>query len=206
MDRLSESDKEANIQAAVQAYQLRQCRSARSAAYAFSIPYPTLEARLVQHTTSRSYAQKSARILSSDEEKILVLWISRIPRTRFLVSTDLVVEMAEKVRRGRSQLSQSPPASNLRPIGSRWFDHFRTRNPEIQDILNGQIDGAQYKTVNTCTIQTWFDVVTELCIHQQDGRVWICSKNKPIIKSVGQHSGTVELECHQWQTGVDHCC
>lgn len=81
--------------------------------------------------TSRSSAHESMQILSTDEEKTLVRWITDLSHTGFPTSPALAVAMAEAIRRGRFQLSRTPP-SYPRPIGKSWLDRFRKRHPEIQ--------------------------------------------------------------------------
>jgi hypothetical protein len=156
---------EANIQAAITAFQDQEYSSVRATALAFSVPPSTLRARLAG-TTSRAYAHESAQILSNAEEKTLVRWISRLCRTGFPVSPALLLEMAEEVRRSRFQLSQSPP-SILRPIGENWITRFRTRHSEIQSVWARQIDATRHAAVNATTVKTWFDAVTELQIQHQ---------------------------------------
>ena len=62
---------EANIQAAVKAYQGEEFKSVRAAALAFSVPASTLQARLAG-TTLRSRAYKPTQILLNTKEKTLV--------------------------------------------------------------------------------------------------------------------------------------
>jgi len=164
MDRSSKqaAEIEANIQAAITAYEKQEYKSVRAAALAFSVPASTLRARLAG-TPSRSHAHESAQILSSTEEKTLVRWISRLCRTGFPASPKLVVEMAEEIRRARFQLTQWP-SSSLRPIGEHWIDRFRIRHPEIQGIWTRQIESVRHNAINTGTVKKWFDAVTELQI------------------------------------------
>jgi hypothetical protein len=109
---------EANVQAAIAAYQGKEYNSVRAAALAFSVPASTLRARLAGRI-SRSQAHESTQILSIVEEQTLVRWISRLCRTGFPISPKLLTEMAEEIRQSRFQLSQSPPSA-LRPIGEQW--------------------------------------------------------------------------------------
>jgi hypothetical protein len=120
---------EADIQAAILAYNTGEHSSIRAAARAFSVPYPTLRNRL-SGRTSRLHAHETSQILSNAEEGTLVRWITCLTRTGFPASPALVVEMAEEIRNGRFQLSQTP--SPQRSIGKPWVDRFRTRHSEIQ--------------------------------------------------------------------------
>ena len=64
-----EVDIEANIQAAIKAYRLKEDLSVRGAANAFSVPRSlTLHARLAGRS-SRSTAHEPAQILSNTEEQ-----------------------------------------------------------------------------------------------------------------------------------------
>ena len=153
---------EANIQAAIQAYERNEYQSVRAAARAFSAPASTVHARLAGRL-SRSHAHETAQILSNAEEKTLVRWISRLCRTGFPASPRLVVEMAEEVRRSRFKLSQSPRPT-LQPIGEQWIDRFRARHPDIQGVWTRQIESVRHTAINTDAVKTWFDAVTELHI------------------------------------------
>jgi len=62
---------EANIQAAIKAYQEEEFKSVCAAALAFSVPASTLQACLAS-TTSQSRAYKLAQILSNTKEQTLV--------------------------------------------------------------------------------------------------------------------------------------
>ena len=62
---------EADIQAAISAYNKTEYSSIRAAAHAFSVPYHTLRNRLAGRT-SRSQAYENAQILSNAEELTLV--------------------------------------------------------------------------------------------------------------------------------------
>ena len=88
---------EANVQAAVAAYQGREYNSICAAALAFSVLASTLRARLAGRT-SRSQAYQSAQILSDAKKQILVQSISRLCWTGFPISLRLLTEMAKEVR------------------------------------------------------------------------------------------------------------
>jgi hypothetical protein len=204
---------EADIQAAIQAFQNEEHQSIRAAARAFSVPYHTLRHRLAGRT-SRSHSHESAQILSNAEEQTLVRWISRLCRTGFPASPKLVVEMAEEVRRSRCQLSQSPPSA-LRPIGEHWIDRFRTRHPEIKGTWTRQIESARHAAVNTDTVKTWFDAVTELriqhhyppeCIYNMDesGFAVGTSQSSRVLVNVREQSSWKVISGRQeWITAIE---
>jgi hypothetical protein len=87
---------EADIQAAISAYNSDKELSIRAAACAHSIPYHTLRNR-VSGRTSRSQAYEPAQTLLTTEEGTLVRWITRLTKTGFPASPALVVEMAEEI-------------------------------------------------------------------------------------------------------------
>jgi hypothetical protein len=204
---------EANIQAAINAYQNEEYKSVRAAARAFSVPASTVHARLAGRT-SRSRAHETAQILSNPEEQTLVRWILRLCRTGFPASPALVVEMAEEIRRSRIQLSQSPP-STLRPIGEHWIDRFRIRYPNIQGVWTRQIESTRYAAVNTATITTWFNAVTELqikhyylpeCIYNMDESgfaIGTSQSSRVLVNIREQSSWKVVSSRQEWITAIE---
>jgi hypothetical protein len=140
-------ENEAQIQAAIHAFQAEGYKSVRAAPRAFSVPASTLHDRLAGRL-SRSRAHEKAHMISKTEEQTLVRWISRLTRTEFPASPKLVIEMAEEVRRSRFQLSQLPPSTS-QPIGEHWIDRFRTRHPEIQGVWARQIESVRHTAINT---------------------------------------------------------
>jgi hypothetical protein len=105
------------MQDAILAYKSGRYRSVRAAANAFSIPPSALSYRLTGRT-SHSQVHESEQILSHAEEKALVRWLTRLTNKGFPASAALAMEMAEEIRRGRVQLSKTPPPSP-RLIGER---------------------------------------------------------------------------------------
>ena len=125
-----------------------------------NVPYSTLLGRM-SGRKSRSVAHETEQIFSPTEEKPLSRWVTRLTRDRFPASPALVVEMAEKLRRGRVQVFKAEPQP-LRPIGEGWLDCFKSRNPEIAGIWTRQVDATRFKATNTNGVKGWFDAVTEL--------------------------------------------
>ncbi|KAI7722002.1 hypothetical protein KC353_g885 [Hortaea werneckii] len=156
---------EADIQAAILAIKNKDYPSVRKAAIALKVPYPTLLGRM-SGRKSRSAAHETEQILSPTEEKTLSRWVTRLTRGGFPASPALVVEMAEELRRGRVRISKAEPQP-LRPIGERWLDRFKSRNPEIAGIWTRQIDAARFKATNYDGVKRWFDAVTELWAQHQ---------------------------------------
>jgi len=138
---------ESRIQDAITAYKSGTYRSVRAAANAFFIPPSTLSYRLAGRT-SRSQAHESEQIFSHAEEKTLVRWLTRLTNTGFPTSPALAIEMAEEIRRGRLQLSRTPPPS-LRPIGERWIDRFRARHSDILSVWTRQIERARHDAASS---------------------------------------------------------
>ena len=115
---------------------------------------------------SRATAHKSEQLLSNAEEKTLVRWITRLTRTGFPASPALALQMAEEIRRGHVQLSRAP-TQTLRPIGEKWLDRFKSRNPQIAAIWTRQIDTARFKATSYDNVKRWFDAVTEVWTQTQ---------------------------------------
>jgi len=204
---------EANIQAAIQAYERNEYQSVRAAARAFSAPASTVHARLAGRL-SRLHAHETAQILSNAEEKTLVRWISRLCRTGFPASPRLVVEMAEEVRRSRFKLSQSPRPT-LQPIGEQWIDRFRARHLDIQGVWTRQIESVRHTAINTDVVKTWFDAVTELhiqhhytpdCIFNMDESgfaVGTSQSSRALVNVREQSSWKVVNGRQEWITAIE---
>ena len=216
MDTVSQSlsdNPESRIQDALLAHKSGKYRSVRAAAIAFSIPPSTLSYRIAGRT-SRSQAHESAQILSYAEEKTLVRWLTRLTRTGFPASPALAIQMAEEIRRGRLQLSRSPPPL-LRPIGEHWIDRFRTRHPDIRTVWIRQIEHARHHAMNSDVLRTWFDAVTEVriahhyrpeCIYNMDesGFAVGASQSSRALVSVRERSSWKVIAGRQeWITAIE---
>jgi len=163
--RDSDAYSESDLQTAILAYKVGEYTSIRACASAFSLPRRTLQHR-ISGRNSRSHAHEPMQILSPAEEKTLVRWITHLTSTGFPASPALAIEMAEEIRRGRYQLSRTPP-SYLRPIGKSWLHRFRTRHPEIQGVWARNIERARHQAMSVEAVKTWFEAVTELCLQHQ---------------------------------------
>jgi hypothetical protein len=97
---------EADIQKAISALKNNEFRSIRKAAVAFNVLNTTFQGRM-SGRTSRSIAHESEQILSPAEEKTFARWITRLTRTGLPTSPALAIEMAEKIRQERVQLSKA---------------------------------------------------------------------------------------------------
>jgi Tc5 transposase DNA-binding domain len=136
---------EARVQQAIDGLKSEQFPSLRKAAAAFQVPVTTLQARM-NGRKSRSSARESQQNLYPTEETTLKRWITRLTRTGFKASPQLVMKMADEIRRGRGKLSRTV-TTNWPPIGHNWLDRFRRRHPEIQGIWTRQIERARFNAV-----------------------------------------------------------
>jgi hypothetical protein len=204
---------ESRIQDALLAHKSGRYRSVRAAAIAFSIPPSTLSYRIAGRA-SRSQAHESAQILSCAEEKTLVRWLTRLTRTGFPASPALAIKMAEEIRRGRLQLSKTPPPL-LRPIGEHWIDRFRVRHPDIHTLWTRQIEHTRHHAMNSDVLRTWFDAVTEVriahhyrpeCIYNMDesGFAVGASQSSRALVSVREKSSWKVIAGRQeWITAIE---
>ena len=106
---------EATIQEAILVYKSGKFTSIRACAYAFKVPFQTLQHRM-SGRTSRSNAHEYRQILSNAEERTLVRWITHLTRAGFPAPPALAIQMAEEVRYNRFQLTHAV-ISYPRPIG-----------------------------------------------------------------------------------------
>lgn len=153
------SEIEDAISKAIIAYRNKEYTSIRACAYAFSIPWTTLRNRL-SGRTSRSKAHKNEQILSLAEEKTLIRWITRSSTLGVPITLAFTRELAEELRYSRLPLSSS--STVLPPLGKRWLDRFRKRNPRISSVFSRSIDTSRLEAFNYATVSAFFDALTNL--------------------------------------------
>ena len=101
---LERVENKAQVQKALIGYLNKEYSIPRKAANAFKIACTTLLYR-TQTDGRTHFAFETQQTLSNVEETSLTGWLTRLTGTGFPAAPNLVMEMAEELRRGRVQLS-----------------------------------------------------------------------------------------------------
>jgi len=118
---------------ALSAYKSGIYTSIRACAEDFGVARSTLQEQLQKPTTA-SLGQEHRQRLSFRQEKWLVNWILDEDNRAFPPSHARAREMATRC------LAQN---GDFQPLGKKWVDGFRRRNPEVTTLIGKRIDSAR---------------------------------------------------------------
>jgi transposase-like protein len=118
--------------------------SIRSIAKKFGVNRSTLSRHLVR-PTSRVIAHECSQRLSYRQERFLVDWIKDEETRGYAPSRSRVYEMAQKLLAA---------LGDDKPLGHKWIDGFKKRNPDIKTLSGRRIaseryNGASYEVLIT---------------------------------------------------------
>ena len=113
------------------------------AAVAVGISETTLRRRLKGGKT-QAEAREAQQLLTCQEEKALVDWISHATASSNPVPHQYIKEMAEAIRANRVEQEHT----FLCPLGTTWMEAFLGRHPQLKTKLSRAIEAARVKDVN----------------------------------------------------------
>ena len=119
-------------------------------------------------------ARQAQQLLTRDEEKALIVWITMLAATGNPVSHAMVREMAEEIRDQRVGFINEKDCIliDYPPIGKDWVSRFLKRYPFMQTKLSRAIEAARIKEVSSELILEFFNILTKIVeendIHLED--------------------------------------
>ena len=145
---MSQSNKEAQILLALQAYQADPKLSLRRAAKIYEVNFSTLYRRNSGMQARSDWVPKS-RKLSDLEEQIIVQYILDLDLRGFPSRHRDVEEMANRLLADR----------NASPVGKRWAINFIKRQPELKTCFQRRYNYQRAKCEDPIAIRNWFRLV-----------------------------------------------
>lgn len=88
---------------------------------------------------TRQEAHAYRQALSPDEENVLVSWIERLAAAGHPVKHSFVRDLAEEIRKPRTQLSDKTPS----PLSNEWPKRFLTRHSMLKTTLAKNIENPR---------------------------------------------------------------
>lgn len=132
---------------ALRAYKSGDYKSYRTAARAFDVSRTTLTER-ANGRNPRNLSHEDQQILSAEEEKELVRWITRLTICGYPPKPYTTREMAEAIQTRRTLEINNLSATYVKydQIGEQWVPRFLARHPELASVMPEQIDAARFTT------------------------------------------------------------
>ena len=141
---------EANINMAMQAIDLDQFRSNRSAAAAFKVAKNTLGRRR-KGVPARRDCTPNSKNLTELEEQVIVDHALDLDTRGFQLTYDLLREMADKLLTDRG----------ARRVGANWPSRFVDRRNELKLRVNRKYDYQRALNEDPEVIKGWFRLITD---------------------------------------------
>ncbi|RYC79608.1 hypothetical protein BFJ63_vAg17509 [Fusarium oxysporum f. sp. narcissi] len=145
---MSQSNKEAQILLALQAYRADPKLSLRRAAKVYDVNFSTLHARHNGISARCDWVPKS-RKLSDLEEQVIVQYILDLDSRGFPSRHRDIEEMANRLLADR----------DASPVGKRWAINFIKRQPELKTRFQRKYDYQRAKCEDPIAIRNWFRLV-----------------------------------------------
>ncbi|KAJ0134501.1 Uncharacterized protein HZ326_22450 [Fusarium oxysporum f. sp. albedinis] len=145
---MSQSNKEAQILLALQAYQADPKLSLRRAAKIYEVNFSTLYYRNSGMQARSDWVPKQ-RKLSDLEEQVIVQFILDLDLRGFPPKMLGVEEMANRLLSDR----------NAPPVGKRWAINFIRRQPKLKTHFQRRYDYQRAKCEDPIAIRNWFRLV-----------------------------------------------
>jgi hypothetical protein len=143
-------DEEAILKA-VEAYETDKTRKITSVAREFGVSYPPLRRR-IQGGNSRITRAQSNKILSNDQEKALIDWITRLDQIGASPNIDMVRNAANSMLQ-RNHPNENPPLT----VGPNWPYRFIARlPPQFQRVKQKPMDHKRINSEDINAIKIWF--------------------------------------------------
>lgn len=157
---------ENRMQMAISAIRNQKIQSNRKAASIFSVPEPTLRARL-RGRKPRSETRANGHKLTAVEEEVLAKRALDADKRGFAIRPQFLREMAYILLRERTQ---DPTAI----IGVNWAYKFTNRQPVLRTRYNRRITYQRVKQEDPRILKQWFEIVhaaiQDYGIHEDD--IW----------------------------------
>lgn len=156
-------ESEAKVKEALNTVQIGQIKTGYAAAKRFGASKSTIYRRLSGGKT-RAEAREEQQLLSKQEEKALIVWITMLAATGNPVGHGMVREMAEEIREQRVESINEEDCVlvDYPPIGDDWVSRFLGRYPFMATKLSRAIEAARIKDVSSELILEFFDVLTRV--------------------------------------------
>ncbi|RKK31124.1 hypothetical protein BFJ66_g15995 [Fusarium oxysporum f. sp. cepae] len=145
---MSQSNTEANVLLALQAYQADPKLSLRRAAFIYNVHFDTLYGRYCG-LPARSDCIPNSRKLSDLEEQVIVQYILDLDSRGFPSRLCDIEEMANRLLADR----------DASPVGKRWAHNFIKRQPELKTRFQRRYDYQRAKCEDPIAIRNWFRLV-----------------------------------------------
>ncbi|XP_073991864.1 uncharacterized protein [Rhodnius prolixus] len=124
------------------------------AAKKHSVPRVTLMYK-VKGISPVSRRMGPSTVLTSEEEEVLVLWISSVARAGFpITKTQLLMSVRQLIKK----LDRPNPFSNNLP-GKSWYKGFRNRHPETATRISENLTVSRANVTNA-SLKAWYDEVS----------------------------------------------
>jgi len=145
------SERDALNMAAIEGIKNGIYTNAKHAATVLGVSESTLRKRL-KGRKSRREAREAQQLLTCQEEKALVDWVSRATAVGNPVPHQYIKEMAEEIRRSRVGVEEF-----FRPLGTTWMEAFLGRHCQLQTKLSKAIEVSRVRDVTQEQVLTFND-------------------------------------------------
>ena len=152
-------EEEERLTIAMAGYRSGEWKSAYQAAKEMKVSKDTLGQRLLGKK-SRTEAREAQQKLTKAEEKVLAEWITRLTATGHPARHEFIHEMAEEIRRKRTEEIDS---FQLTSLGSSWVQQFLKRQPHLQTVISHSIEASCVKEVTKEVVVSFFNAL-EACM------------------------------------------
>jgi len=143
------SERESNIQLAMQAYRKSESSSMREMAEKYSVPYSTLRDRL-NGAQDQKTSREPMQLFTKQEEKAIVRWCNRLDDWGFPPKLTMVKQMAEHLIQQRV---------GQQKLGKHWLKRFLDRNPELASRFSSRLDRQRALASNPVVLRDYFKKV-----------------------------------------------
>ena len=155
---------EERIAKAVIAIKEKKVKSAYAAAKEFDVNRRTLMNRL-HGGVSHAEGHELTQLLSSTEEKALIVWCKHVAARGSPAWHQLVREMAWEIltRHVASVNTDGMQLVNMPSSGKDWVKRFVLRHPEVKTTISAKIDLTRWKDSTPEVLYSWFDAFNDTC-------------------------------------------
>jgi len=165
--------KEARIQAALVGIANGQYPSVNHAARECGVPPSTLHHRL-NGRQSRVESHEEQQLLSANEEKEIVRWITHSTATGYPPRHATLRSMAAEIQRRRVRQINDDSIEHVSypEIGTEWVKCFLTRHPKLKSKVGKSIEAARVTDASPEILTKWLEeyyrVITEYDIEPEN--------------------------------------
>ena len=140
------------MRSAIRDYRAGEYKPLTAAARAQNLPNSTVQHRF-KGRTSRLDTANNNQLLTKEQEQVLVLWLIDLQKQPVPANSTLIRSLVREmlVRNGVDK-----------PIGQHWITRFYKRHPGLEYGKSQPLSKYRARGLDLVTIDTFFDVFTDL--------------------------------------------